>query len=141
MADEIRPHGPRVVVADIPPVHPRIARALIGFDLEFVTNLASALNALRDRTFDVVVVGIDLEESNALYVVQRVREIVPQTPLICIRAAEPRYRVPSATEHGFRLACEALGARGLVNFFDFADDAAGNAAIREVVEGLCGSRR
>jgi CheY-like chemotaxis protein len=136
MVDEIRPDNQRVLVADIPPTHPRIARALVGFDLEFVTNLASALNALRDRAFDFVVIGIDLEESNALYVVQRVREIVPHTPVICVRAAEPAYRIPSGTVKGFRVACEALGARGLVDFFDFADNAVGNARIRGLVEGL-----
>jgi CheY-like chemotaxis protein len=139
MADETRPQYPRCLIADIPPTHPRIARALVGFDLEFVTNLASAVNALRERAFDFVVIGIDLEESNALYVVQRIREIVPQTPLICIRAAEPKYRILNTTVHGFRLACEAVGARGLVNFFDFTDDAVGDAAIRSVIEGLRGA--
>ena len=40
--------------------------------------------------------------------------------------------------HVFRLACQLVGARGFVNFFDFADDAAGNAAIREAIEKVRG---
>ena len=125
--------NPRVLVAAIPHAHPRVERALAGFELEFVTNLSGAIRAARDRTFDFVVVGIDLAESSALDVVAEVRRIFPDLSVVCIRAVESEHRTSAATVHAFRLACAEIGACGVIDMFEFPDTTAGNAAIRDEI--------
>jgi CheY-like chemotaxis protein len=126
----------RALVADIPPAHPRIARVLGGYDVKYVTSLWDAMNALKDRAFDLIIVGIDLNESSAMVVVEQVRQQRPDARVVCIRAAESRYRLQQGTLYGFRLACQELGARGLVDFFEFPDNASGDAAIAAELEKL-----
>jgi hypothetical protein len=128
--------NPRILVAAIPQAHPRVERALAGFDIEFVTSLSSAIGAVRDCTFDFVVVGIDLAESSAPEVVVEVRRLFPDLPVVCIRAVESEHRTTGTTAHAFRIACAEIGACGLIDMFEFPDTSAGNAAIRNAIARL-----
>jgi hypothetical protein len=136
MHGSVGSRNPRVLVAAIPEAYPRVERALAGFEVEFVANLSSAISAVRDRTFDFVVVGIDLAESSALDVVGEIRRMVPQLSVVCVRAVESEHRTTATTVHAFRLACAEIGACGVIDMFEFPDTLAGNAAIRNAIVRL-----
>ena len=126
----------RALVAAAPKAHARVARALSGFDVEFVRDLSSATAALERGTFDVIVVGVYVLESRAIEVLRRLRVLAPSTAVICVRAAEPRYAMRGATLRAFRLASEQLGACGLVDFLAYPDNRSGNASIQAAIERL-----
>jgi len=126
----------RVLVAAAWRSHARILRVLAGCEIEFATDAACARAALGAREFDLVLVGIYVQESKALEVLNAIRSLAPAVPAICVRAAEPRSRMSGGTLEAFRLACAQLGANGVVDFLHFPDDRSGDAAIRAEIRAL-----
>ena len=113
-----------------------ILRVLAGCEIEFATDASCAGAALGERAFDLVIVGIYVQESRALEVLSAVRLLAPAVPAICVRAAEPKSRMSGGTLQAFRLACAQLGAKGVVDFLQFPNDRSGDAAIRAEIGTL-----
>lgn len=90
-------------------------------EVEFVTNARSALEAANERVFDLVLVGVDMNDQNALNVVSALQVLQPDLAVVCI-CAKRGYALLPATLRALRLAAETVGARGFVNFSDFDDD-------------------
>ncbi|OGQ85609.1 MAG: histidine kinase [Deltaproteobacteria bacterium RIFOXYD12_FULL_56_24] len=75
-----------LVVDDEPIVGKRLHQVFtkIGFEIETYTDSASALAAIAERTFDVVVTDLKMEGIDGIEVLKRVRRQNPATQVIII---------------------------------------------------------
>lgn len=111
----------------------RLGRALQGLDLACAASAAEVRAALAARQFDLIVVGAHFDESRALEMVEEIRRTPHTAGLVCVRGT-PFHHVGRPAMEAFRVACEALGVRRVVDLLDYPDDDTGNRAIRELFE-------
>lgn len=123
-----------VLLAVPPGARGRLASALQGHRLLWAETVDGVRAALARQRFDLVVVGAHFHESHAFEVLELVTATVPASRIVCLRAVAPRAMLGKPAMRAFRAACEALGAALVLDLLDFPDDAAGNQAIRALLE-------
>ena len=96
----------------------RLRECLPGHDLYFVRTMAEALRALRHGGFQLVVIGLNFDESRMLELLQYVRALpaYKDVPVICVHG-EP-LNLTDAVMKNIDVAVKALGG---VAFLDLRD--------------------
>jgi len=85
-----------LVVDDEPIVGKRLKQVFtkIGFEIETYTDSASALIAIAERPFDIVVTDLKMDGMDGMEVLKRVRDMNPRTQVIIITG----YASPATAE-------------------------------------------
>lgn len=75
-----------LVIDDEPIVGKRLQQVFtkMGFDVEIYTNALSAMEAMERYPFDIVVTDLKMEDMDGMEVLERVKEINPDTKVIII---------------------------------------------------------
>ena len=124
----------RILIADPPESDRRLAAILSGHELVFVRSLAAALRTLRERRFDLVLVGVHFDESRMF---DQMREITEGTQVVCVRSQQ--FQSSAITLEGLEIAAKALGCTLFLDLTWYADDETGNGAVRKLLEALLSS--
>ena len=98
----------------------KIRDCLPGHDLSFVRTMHDALSKLRHDGFQLVVIGLDFDESRMLELLQHVRGLpsYKEVPIVCVHA--DHMNLSEAVMRNIDVAVKALGG---VGFLDLADGA------------------
>jgi DNA-binding response OmpR family regulator len=120
-----------ILVADRPESDRRLAAILAGHELVFARSLPEALRALRERRFDLVLVGVHFDESRMF---DLMREMTEGTQVVCVRSQQ--FQSPAITLEGLEIAAKALGCTLFLDLTWYADDETGNGAVRKLIEAL-----
>lgn len=123
----------RVLLATSTETQRRLARALQGLEIACATTGGEVRAALAAQQFDLIVVGAHFDESKALEMIQEIQRLPHSATLVCVRGT-PFHHVGKPAMEAFRVACEALGVRRVIDLLGYPDDAGGNRAIREILE-------
>ena len=91
-----------LVVDDEPIVGKRLKQVFdkIGFEVETYTDSASALAAIKDKSFDIVVTDLKMEGIDGIEVLKRVRAMNPGTQVIIITGYASPDTAELAQKHG-----------------------------------------
>lgn len=75
-----------LVIDDEPIVGKRLQQVFtkMGFDVEIYTNALSAMESIKRKPFDIVVTDLKMEGMDGMEVLERVKEINPDTKVIII---------------------------------------------------------
>jgi PleD family two-component response regulator len=114
------PAQARVLVADVPEMDEKIRECLPGHDLTFVRTMYDAIGKLRRDGFQLVVIGLDFDESRMLELLQYVRGLprYKDVPVVCVHAENMNLR--EAVMKNIDVAVKALGGIGFLNLADGA---------------------
>jgi hypothetical protein len=114
------PAQARVLVADIPEMDEKIRECLPGHDLTFVRTMYDAIGKLRRDGFQLVVIGLDFDESRMLELLQYVRGLLryKDVPVVCVHAGN--MNLSEAVMKNIDIAVKALGGIGFLNLADGA---------------------
>ncbi|HET7362646.1 MAG TPA: hypothetical protein VFJ70_03640 [Burkholderiales bacterium] len=109
-----------MLVADIPEMDEKIRDCLPGHDLTFVRTMYDAIGKLRHDGFQLIVIGLNFDESRMLELLQYVRSLprYKDAPVVCVHA--DRMHLSEAVMRNIDIAVKALGGIG---FLDLADGA------------------
>ncbi len=124
----------RILIADPPESDRRLADILEGHELVFVRSLGEALRTLRERRFDLVLVGVHFDESRMF---DLMCEMTEGTQVVCVRSQQ--FQSPAITLEGLEIAAKALGCTLFLDLTWYADDETGNRAVRKLLEALLSS--
>jgi PleD family two-component response regulator len=110
----------KVLVADVPEMDGKIRECLPGHDLSFVRTMYDAVRALRHDGFQLVVIGLDFDESRMLELLQYVRGLprYRDVPVVCVHAEN--MNLSEAVMKSIDIAVKALGGIGFLNLADGA---------------------
>ncbi len=115
----------RVLVAASAEMDGKISECLPGHDLTFVRTMSEAIRSLRQDGYQLVVIGLDFDESRMLELLQYVRGL-------------PKYRdVPVVCVHGEQLNL----SNAVLKNIDVAVKALGGLAFLDLGEGAIDYRR
>lgn len=91
-----------LVVDDEPIVGKRLKQVFdkIGFEIETYTDSATALAAVAEKSFDIVVTDLKMEGIDGIEVLKRVRAMNPETRVIIITGYASADTAELAQEHG-----------------------------------------
>jgi CheY-like chemotaxis protein len=108
----------KVLVADVPEMHDRIAECLPGHELEFVSTLAQAAVALRHDGYSLIVIGLHFDESRMFELLTHVRSLpaYEHAAVICVQGLEQT--VPEPVMRTVDMAVKALGGTAFVDLRD-----------------------
>ena len=126
--------NPRVLVAEVPSVAPRL-RAILGeYDCTSVGTLAEARRALAREPFNLVVICVQFNESRMFELLEHIvnDERLVDTPVVCLRDEEG----PASPPAGIALSAKALGARFFLDLRKLPDSETGNARLRQLFHHL-----
>ncbi|HZS70092.1 MAG TPA: hypothetical protein VFA72_23535 [Burkholderiales bacterium] len=114
------PAPTRVLVADVPEMDEKITQCLPGHDLTFVRTVYDAIKALRHDGFQLVVIGLEFDESRMLELLQYVRglPVYKDVPVVCVHADHMNLR--DSVMKNIDVAVKALGGIGFLNLADGA---------------------
>ena len=124
-----------ILVAAHPAGSQRLRKALAGHELMFVETLEQARSALEGAKFCCVILGIQFDDSNNLWLLDYLRSQKRDdaTPVICVIGI--RGRLSPAALAAFDQAARALHATEVLDLEQYPDDEPGNARLRQIVEG------
>jgi hypothetical protein len=110
----------RVLVADVPEMDEKIRDCLPGHDLTFVRSMHDAISKLRHDGFQLVVIGLEFDESRMLELLQYVRGLAryKDVPVVCVHAEN--MNLSDAVMKNIDVAVKALGGIGFLNLADGA---------------------
>ncbi len=110
----------KVLVADIPEMDEKIRDCLPGHDVTFVRTMYDAIRALRHDGFQLVLIGLDFDESRMLELLQYVRGLpcYKDAPVVCVHA--DNMSLNEAVMKNIDIAVKALGGIGLLDLADGA---------------------
>jgi DNA-binding NtrC family response regulator len=82
------PTPAKVLVADTPETDGKIRDCLPDHDLHFVRTMHQAITALRHDGFQLVVIGMEFDESRMLELLQYIRTLphYKEVPVVCVHA-------------------------------------------------------
>jgi DNA-binding NtrC family response regulator len=126
----------KILVADTPEGDRRLSAILPGHELTFVRTLSAAQRALAAERFALVLVGVHFDDSRMFDLLRHLQAGTrhPGCAVICMRS---QHFVSSAiTIEGLEIATKALGCNLFLDLTWYADDDAGNAAVRALFEAL-----
>jgi PleD family two-component response regulator len=114
------PAPTRVLIADIPEMDEKIRECLPGHNLSFVRTMHDAIRALRHDGFQLIVIGLDFDESRMLELLQYVRGLprYKDVPVVCVHAENMNLR--QAVMKNIDIAVKALGGIGFLNLAEGA---------------------
>lgn len=121
----------KVLVADTPEGDRRISAVLSGYDVKFVRTLGEAQGALARERFDLVLIGVHFDDSRMFDLLRHLQRST--FPVVCMRSH--RFSSPAITIEGLEIAAKALGCGLFLDLTWYADDPAGNDAVRNLLEG------
>jgi DNA-binding NtrC family response regulator len=126
----------RILVADTPEGDRRISAILEGYELVFVRTLADAQRAVERNSFVLVLVGVHFDDSRMFDLLRLLQAKGHPTgcAVVCMRSHH--FASPAITIEGLQIAVKALGCNLFLDLTWYADDAAGNEAIRTLLEAL-----
>ena len=109
------PEPARVLVADVAEMDEKIRECLPGHDLTFVRTMWDAMRALRQDGFQLVVIGLEFDESRMLELLQYVRGLprYKDIPVVCVHAEN--LNLSEAVMKNIDIAVKALGGIGFLN--------------------------
>ena len=122
-----------ILVADVASMDDRYCAALAGWPFAFARTMHEARAALAQRRCAVVVIGVYFDDSQMFDLVRSIRadEFQNEVPIVCVRGS-PGYT--AVTTRTLEMAVKALAADAFVDLLHFADENAGDAALRAVVQ-------
>jgi CheY-like chemotaxis protein len=127
----------KILVADVPQMDGRYraAAAAAGWEVAFVRTVAEAGNALAGARYDAVAIGVHFDDSRMFDLVRAIRSDPARArlPVVCVRGSAGVTAVASRT---LAMTLKALAADDFVDLLHYADDAAGDAALRAAIERL-----
>jgi DNA-binding NtrC family response regulator len=112
------PTTTRVLVANVRETDEKLRECLPGHDLTFVRTMKEAITQLRHDGFQLVVIGLEFDESRMLELLQYVRSL-PQykdVPVVCVYAEY--YDLSEAVLRNIDVAVKALGGLAFLNLGD-----------------------
>ena len=114
------PEPVRVLVADVPEMDEKIRECLPGHELTFVRTMYGAISALRHDGFQLIVIGLEFDESRMLELLQYVRGLprYKDSPVVCVHAEN--MNLSEAVMKNIDIAVKALGGIGFLNLADGA---------------------
>jgi len=114
------PTSAKVLAAAAPEMDDKLRECLPGHDLTFVRTMGEAIRALRSDGFQLVVIGLDFDESRMLELLQYVRSLPAyrEVPVTCVHGE--RVNLSEAVMKSIAVAVKALGG---VAFLDLRDGA------------------
>jgi len=110
----------RVLVADVPEMDEKIRDCLPGHELAFVRTMHQAIAALRHDGYQLVVIGLEFDESRMLELLQYVRSLpkYKEVPVVCVHA--DHQSLSEAVMKNIDVAVKALGGMAFLNLADGA---------------------
>jgi hypothetical protein len=121
----------RILVADRPESDRRISAILAGYELVFVRTMNDAQRALGREQFALVLIGVHFDDSRMF---DLLRCLPAGAAAVCVRSQH--FQSQAITLEGLGIAAKALGCTLFLDLTWYADDAAGNAAVRRLLEAL-----
>ena len=114
------PAPTRVLVAATPEMDEKVRECLPGHDLTFVRTMYDAISRLRHDGFQLIVIGLDFDESRMLELLQYVRGLphYKEVPVVCVHA--DHLNLSEAVMRNIDVAVKALGGIGFLNLADGA---------------------
>ena len=114
------PAPTRVLVADVLAMDDKIRECLPGHDLTFVRTMYDAITALRRDGFQLVVIGLEFDESRMFELLQYVRGLPAyrDIPVVCVHAEH--LHLSEAVMKNIDVAVKALGGMAFLNLVDGA---------------------
>jgi hypothetical protein len=112
------PTTTRVLVAHVPEMDEKLRDCLPGHDLTFVRTMNQAVSELRHDGFQLVVIGLEFDESRMLELLQYVRALphYKEVPVVCVYAEY--YNLSEAVLKNIDVAVKALGGLAFLNLGD-----------------------
>ena len=126
---------PRIVAAVRSDVQPRIRAIVPACELRFVRNGSELVRALNEAPCDLLIVETHFDESAAAAALRYARARDETFPVVCVRAV-PFAKPPHAALNALRARLGAAGADAFIDLHAHADDEAGNACARAILEPL-----
>lgn len=126
----------RILVADTPEGDRRISAILAGYELVFVRTLADAQRAIERDSFVLVLVGVHFDDSRMFDLLRflQAKGHPSDCAVVCMRSHH--FASPAITIEGLQIAVKALGCNLFLDLTWYADDPAGNEAVRTLLEAL-----
>ena len=126
----------RILVADTPDGDRRLSAILSGHDLAFVRTLGEAQRAHAREQFALVLIGVHFDDSRMFDLLRHLQASDARAgcAVICMRSQQ--FASNAITIEGLEIATKTLGCNLFLDLTWYADDAAGNAAIRSLLEAL-----
>ena len=108
----------KVLIADVPEMHPRIQDCLPGHDCVFATTMREAMLALRQDGFSLIVIGLHFDESRMFELLSHVRSlpVYKNAAVVCVQGLD--VVMPEAVIHTVDMAVKALGGTAFVDLRD-----------------------
>jgi CheY-like chemotaxis protein len=127
--------GASILVADVPETDRRLWSILEGHQLAFVRMLEEAMRVLGSQKYDLLLVGVQFDDSRMFELTRRVRSDSGgrDLPVVCFRGFR-RGTIAISTET-LEIVCRALNANAFVDLTNYADEE-GNRAMRATVDRL-----
>jgi hypothetical protein len=112
------PSPAKVLVAAAPETDQRIRDCLPDHDLTLVRTLQQAVASLRHDGFQLVVIGLEFDESRMLELLQYVRTLshYKEVPVVCVHADS--LNLSDAVMRNIDVAVKALGGIAFLNLGD-----------------------
>lgn len=121
----------KILVADRAESDRRLCAILAGHELVFVRTMDDAQRALAREQFALILIGVHFDDSRMFDLLR----CLPQgTTAVCVRSQH--FQSTAITLEGLEIAAKALGCNLFLDLTWYADDAAGNAAVRKLLEAL-----
>ncbi len=126
----------KVLVADTRDGDRRLSQILAGHDLTFVRTLGDAQRALAKDRFALVLIGLHFDDSRMFDLLRHLQTSGGHAgcAVICMRSQQ--FSSTAITIEGLEIATKALGCHLFLDLTWYADDTAGNDAIRTMLEAL-----
>jgi DNA-binding NtrC family response regulator len=123
-----------ILLAVVPRADLRLRRVLAGHPLRSVQTIDQATRALHDEEYALVIIGVYFDQSRMFELLSytRASALNRATPVVCVLGVPSRFT--ELTLRGLERTVMAMNAQAFVNLNDFADDPAGNAALRSTLE-------
>ena len=113
----------------------RIRAIVPACELRFVRNGSELVHALNEARCDLLIVETHFNESAAATALSYARAHKEIFPVVCVRDV-PLAKPPQAALNALRAMLGAAGADAFIDLHAHADDEAGNACARAILEPL-----
>ena len=123
----------KILVADVPQMDGRHAAAFAGWEVVFARTLVEAEHALDTARCDLVVIGVYFDDSQMFDLLRAIRgdDQHGELPILCVRGHPGSTAISS---RALEMTVKALAADEFIDLVHYADEAAGNAALRAAAE-------
>ena len=116
-------------------MQPRIRVIVPACELRFVRNGSELVRALNEAPCDLLIVETHFNESAAAAALSYARAREETFPVVCVRDV-PFAKPPYAALNALRAILGAAGADAFIDLHAHANDEAGNACARAILEPL-----